>query len=262
MKNCTDIYKKGQNRSKKQDKARARKERDERPKPKAFPSSMDQPEPTLMGQLEHTSSYSLLASQSSCPQLDHDDLDQVDEYDLEEMDLKWQVAMIFLLENQEVLQEDWIIHIELYRIKENIDSGCSRHMTGNKAYLADIKTLMVGPVALEEEKSKLAFYLDYLSDSIKKHSVRSENQANLHAGQQESNQNTGTKDKIGVGDSEKEVETDQDCFELPIWHSYSSTKKGGPREEEQVFLDDLARLQRQEKEANEEAEALRKNLEQ
>ncbi|GJR91700.1 putative ribonuclease H-like domain-containing protein [Tanacetum coccineum] len=41
-----------------------------------------------------TSSYSLLASQSSCPQLDHEDLDQVDEYDLEEMDLKWQVAMI------------------------------------------------------------------------------------------------------------------------------------------------------------------------
>ncbi|GJV33599.1 hypothetical protein Tco_1393999 [Tanacetum coccineum] len=31
---------------------------------------------------------------SSCPQLDHEDLDQVDEYDLEEMDLKWQVAMI------------------------------------------------------------------------------------------------------------------------------------------------------------------------
>ncbi|GJU52847.1 putative ribonuclease H-like domain-containing protein, partial [Tanacetum coccineum] len=64
---------------------------------------------------------------------------------------------------------------------------------------------------------------------------------------------------------------DQDCFELPIWHSYSSTnpfvsksdkKRGSPREEEQIFLDDLARLQRQEKEANEEAEALRKNLEQ
>ncbi|GKC47590.1 hypothetical protein Tco_1065312 [Tanacetum coccineum] len=43
---------------------------------------------------EQTSSFSLLASQSSCPQLDHEDLDQVDEYDLEEMDLKWQVAMI------------------------------------------------------------------------------------------------------------------------------------------------------------------------
>ncbi|GKB16822.1 putative ribonuclease H-like domain-containing protein [Tanacetum coccineum] len=54
-------------------------------------------------------------------------------------------------------------------------------------------------------------------------------------------------------------------------HSYSSTntsssksdeKRRSPREEEQVFLDDLARLQRQEKEANEEAEALTRNLEQ
>ncbi|GJY92756.1 retrovirus-related pol polyprotein from transposon TNT 1-94 [Tanacetum coccineum] len=101
------------------------------------------------------------------------------------------------------------------------------------------------------------FDLDYLTDS-----VRSENQANIHAGQQESNQRPGTKDKIDAGDSEKEDESAQDCFELPIWHSYSSTKRGSPREEEQVFLDDLARLQRQEKEANEEAEALRKSLEQ
>ncbi|GJS94700.1 ribonuclease H-like domain-containing protein [Tanacetum coccineum] len=43
---------------------------------------------------EQTSSYSLLANQSSCPQLDHEDLEQLDENDLEEMDLKWQVAMI------------------------------------------------------------------------------------------------------------------------------------------------------------------------
>ncbi|GJT65543.1 putative ribonuclease H-like domain-containing protein [Tanacetum coccineum] len=115
------------------------------------------------------------------------------------------------------------------------------------------------------------FELDYLTDSMNYHSVRSENQANLHVGQQESNQNTGTKDKLDAGDSKKEDVSDQDCFELPIWHSYSSTnssaskldnERGGPREEEQVFLDDLERLQRQEKEANEEAEALRKNLEQ
>ncbi|GJY09337.1 ribonuclease H-like domain-containing protein [Tanacetum coccineum] len=53
--------------------------------------------PNLSGQntkFEQTSSYSLLANQSSCPQLDHEDLEQLDEYDLEEMDLKWQVAMI------------------------------------------------------------------------------------------------------------------------------------------------------------------------
>ncbi|GJU36338.1 hypothetical protein Tco_1184692 [Tanacetum coccineum] len=34
-------------------------------------------------QYEQTSSYSLLANQSSCPQLDHEDLEQLDEYDLE-----------------------------------------------------------------------------------------------------------------------------------------------------------------------------------
>ncbi|GJQ99547.1 putative ribonuclease H-like domain-containing protein [Tanacetum coccineum] len=114
------------------------------------------------------------------------------------------------------------------------------------------------------------FDLDYLTDSMNYHYVSSENQANIHAGQQETN-NTGTKDKIDAGDSEKEDESAQDCFKLPIWHSYSSTnpfvsksnhKIGSPRDEEQVFLDDLARLQRQEKESNEEAEALRKNLEQ
>ncbi|GKB32243.1 putative ribonuclease H-like domain-containing protein [Tanacetum coccineum] len=72
-----------------------------------------------------------------------------------------------------------------------------------------------------------------------------------------------------LGDSEKEDESAQDCFVLPIWPSYSSTitpvlttddKREGPREEEQVFMDELERLKRQEKEANEEAEALRKKF--
>ncbi|GKA54864.1 hypothetical protein Tco_0753813 [Tanacetum coccineum] len=38
--------------------------------------------------------YSFFANQSSGPQLDHENLEQLDEFDLEEMDLKWQVAMI------------------------------------------------------------------------------------------------------------------------------------------------------------------------
>ncbi|GJV86676.1 putative ribonuclease H-like domain-containing protein [Tanacetum coccineum] len=112
------------------------------------------------------------------------------------------------------------------------------------------------------------FDLDYLTDSMNYHPVSSENQANLHAGQQEANQNAGTEDIIDAGDSKKEDESAQDCFVLPIWSSYSSTitpdlktdeKREGPREEEQVFLDELERLKRQEKEANEEAEALRKD---
>nr|GEZ67593.1 putative ribonuclease H-like domain-containing protein [Tanacetum cinerariifolium] len=38
--------------------------------------------------------YSLFASQSSSPQLDNEDLKQIDVDDLEEMDLKWQMAML------------------------------------------------------------------------------------------------------------------------------------------------------------------------
>nr|GEZ72915.1 ribonuclease H-like domain-containing protein [Tanacetum cinerariifolium] len=37
--------------------------------------------------------YSFFANQSSGPQLDHEDLEQVDEFNLKEMDLKWHVAM-------------------------------------------------------------------------------------------------------------------------------------------------------------------------
>ncbi|GJU00553.1 putative ribonuclease H-like domain-containing protein [Tanacetum coccineum] len=68
-----------------------------------------------------------------------------------------------------------------------------------------------------------------------------------------------------VWDSKKEDESAQDCFVLPIWPSYSSTitpdlktyeKRDGPREEEQVFLEELDRLKRQEKEANRKDEAL------
>ncbi|GJU25049.1 hypothetical protein Tco_1163670, partial [Tanacetum coccineum] len=44
----------------------------------------------------------------------------------------------------------------------------------------------------------------------------SENQANKHAGPQEANPNAGTKDIIDAGDSEKEDESAQDCFVLPI----------------------------------------------
>ncbi|GJY88790.1 ribonuclease H-like domain-containing protein [Tanacetum coccineum] len=40
--------------------------------------------------------YSFFANQSSGPHLDHEDLEQLDEFDLEEMDLKWQVDMILI----------------------------------------------------------------------------------------------------------------------------------------------------------------------
>ncbi|GJT40234.1 putative ribonuclease H-like domain-containing protein [Tanacetum coccineum] len=117
------------------------------------------------------------------------------------------------------------------------------------------------------------FDLDYLTDSMNYQPVRSENQANKHAGPQEANQNAGTEENIDAGDSLIEAESAQDYFVLPIWSSYTSTVKSSKAGEEptkhpdfqqvdkedQVFLDELERLKRQEQDANDAAEALRKD---
>ncbi|GKB73158.1 putative ribonuclease H-like domain-containing protein, partial [Tanacetum coccineum] len=111
--------------------------------------------------------------------------------------------------------------------------------------------------------------------------VRSENQANKNVGPKEANHITGTQDNIDAGYSEMEVESAQDYFVLPIWSSYTSQSKDQKQrmkvkspnkhpnlkthekpvdKEDQFFLDELERLKRQEKDANDAAEALRKEF--
>ncbi|GKB89591.1 putative ribonuclease H-like domain-containing protein [Tanacetum coccineum] len=111
------------------------------------------------------------------------------------------------------------------------------------------------------------FDLDYLTDSMNYHPVSSKNQANIHAGQQEANHHAGTEDIIDAGDFEKKDESAQDCFVLPIWSSYSSTINPDLKTDEkpvdkddQVFLDELQRLKRQEKDVNDAVEALGKEF--
>ncbi|GJV28972.1 putative ribonuclease H-like domain-containing protein [Tanacetum coccineum] len=125
------------------------------------------------------------------------------------------------------------------------------------------------------------FDLDYLTDSMNYQQVSLENQANKHAGQQEANHNVGTEDIFVAGDSKKEAESAQDYFIQPIWSSYTSTVKRSTAKnageapdkhpnskseekpvdkEDQVFLDKLERLKRQEQNANDAAEALRKEF--
>ncbi|GJY08124.1 hypothetical protein Tco_0375178 [Tanacetum coccineum] len=189
-----------------------------------------------------------------------------------------------------------IIHRALQN-KGIVDSGCSRHMTGNKAYLAEYQDfngwdllafggskgglawliewtqlieLTIGIGGWVMKRPTWLFDLDYLTDSMNYQPVRSENQANQHAGLQEANQNAGTEDIIDAGDSKKEDESAQDYFILPIWSSYSLIIKRSRAEdagvaphkhpdlktdekpvdkEDQVFLDELERLKRQEKDA-------------
>ncbi|GJS50329.1 putative ribonuclease H-like domain-containing protein [Tanacetum coccineum] len=125
------------------------------------------------------------------------------------------------------------------------------------------------------------FGLDYLTDLMNYQPVRSENQANKHAGPKEANHNVGTEDNIDAGNFEIEAESAQAYFVLPIWSSYTSTVKSSKAKnageepnknpdlktdkklvdkEDQVFLDELERLKRQEQYANDAAEALRKEF--
>ncbi|GJY65386.1 putative ribonuclease H-like domain-containing protein, partial [Tanacetum coccineum] len=84
------------------------------------------------------------------------------------------------------------------------------------------------------------FDLDYLTDSMNYQHVRSENQANKHAGPQEANHNAGTQDKIDACDYKKEDKSAQDYFILPIWSSYSSTiKRSTAKDAEIPALEDI-----------------------
>ncbi|GJX73011.1 putative ribonuclease H-like domain-containing protein [Tanacetum coccineum] len=91
----------------------------------------------------------------------------------------------------------------------------------------------------------------------------------------------GTEDNIDARNSKIEAESAQDYFVLPIWSSYTSTVKSSKAKnageepnknpnlktdekpvdkEDQVFLDELERLKRQEQDANDVVEALRKEF--
>ncbi|GKA60323.1 retrovirus-related pol polyprotein from transposon TNT 1-94 [Tanacetum coccineum] len=110
-----------------------------------------------------------------------------------------------------------------------------------------------------------------------------ENQANITCRSKESNHmQVPTKIKnFDAGNSKMEVESAQDYFVLPIWSSYTLTVKSSKAknksekstkntdlktnekpvdQEDQAFLDELERLKRQEKEANDAVEALRKEF--
>ncbi|GKC17122.1 putative ribonuclease H-like domain-containing protein [Tanacetum coccineum] len=125
------------------------------------------------------------------------------------------------------------------------------------------------------------FDLDYLTDSMNYQPVTAENKANKTAGPKEANHNAGTQDNIDAGNSEMEAEPAQEYFVLPLWSSYTSTVKSskakngdektngdtGPMtneepkdQDDQAFLEELERLKRQEKEANDAAEVFRKEF--
>nr|GEV41621.1 hypothetical protein [Tanacetum cinerariifolium] len=146
-----------------------------------------------------------------------------------------------------------------------VNSECSRHMTGNKAYLADYQEINDGGfVAFGSSRDKI---------------TGKGNQTNKNAGLQDTNGNACTQDNVDVG---KEV-SDQLYIVFPLWSSISSTFKSSddkaaadkPKDdtgsktvkepinkEDQAYSDEFDRLISQEKEASDAADAFRKEFEQ
>nr|GEW92239.1 hypothetical protein [Tanacetum cinerariifolium] len=120
------------------------------------------------------------------------------------------------------------------------------------------------------------FDLDYLTNYMNYEPVSVENQANKSAGPKEANSSAGTQANDDQGANSEEINLNEEHFVLPIWSAYStSVRSSGDKIEkntgfktcekpvsqvEQVFLKDLEKLKRQEKEANDAAESLKKNI--
>nr|GEU51825.1 hypothetical protein [Tanacetum cinerariifolium] len=123
-------------------------------------------------------------------------------------------------------------------------------MTRNKAYLVEYQAFNGGPFSFGGSK-----------------------------GPKEANNSAGTQDNIDAGNFEMEADPAQEYFVLPLWSSYTSTIKSSKAknrgkklngdtslkknkepldQEDQAFLEELERLKRQEKEADDAAETLRK----
>nr|GFA70735.1 ribonuclease H-like domain-containing protein [Tanacetum cinerariifolium] len=101
-----------------------------------------------------------------------------------------------------------------------------------------------------------------------------ENQANKFAGPKEANNSAGTQANDDQSANSKEIKLHEEHFVLPIWSAYlTNVKRSGDKIEmntdfktcekpvsqvEQIFLEELEKLKRQEKEANDAAESIRK----
>ncbi|GJV46810.1 ribonuclease H-like domain-containing protein [Tanacetum coccineum] len=92
------------------------------------------------------------------------------------------------------------------------------------------------------------FDIDFLTDSMNYQPVRSENQANKTAGPKEVNHSAVKSSEAKNEGKKPDKDTGSKTIEEPV------------DQEDQAFLEELKKLQRQEKEANDAAEALRKKF--
>nr|GEU87182.1 putative ribonuclease H-like domain-containing protein [Tanacetum cinerariifolium] len=139
-----------------------------------------------------------------------------------------------------------------------VDSGCSRHMMRNKAYLVDYQDFNRGPVAFGGSKIRITGQKGLRENTVMPElynkmellrPITAENKANKTTGPKETNNSVGTQDSFDAGNSKIEAEHAQEYYVLPLCRSGRSS-----------LLEELEKLKKQEKEANDAAETLRKTF--
>nr|GEU35462.1 putative ribonuclease H-like domain-containing protein [Tanacetum cinerariifolium] len=181
----------------------------------------------------------------------------------------------------------------LGKFKENSDEGfLVGYSLNSKAFrVYNLKTKRVEEnlhIKFLENKTNVVrkgptwlFDLDYLTDSMTYQPVTAENKANIIAGPKEANNSVGTQDNINAGNSDMEAKHVQEYFVLLLWSSYTLTVKSSKEknkdeklirdtgsktneelvdQEDQVFLEELKRIKRQEKEADDATDTFRKTF--
>ncbi|GJW94519.1 hypothetical protein Tco_0174191 [Tanacetum coccineum] len=190
----------------------------------------------------------------SCPQLDHEDLEQIDEYDLEEMDLKCFDKTKLKLQCHRLC-----IFARECRIKGNQDnrkrdawnSGSNGWETNGtkRRTLNHVSEPVVKRINVECQPR-----FGLLAPIIEEYESDSEDDLNHLIRDCDFNEKRmARKDELNNRWNNVQRVNKQNKFVPSAVLTRTMYK-----EEEQVFLDELEKLKRQEKEANEEAEALRK----
>nr|GEX36953.1 retrovirus-related Pol polyprotein from transposon TNT 1-94 [Tanacetum cinerariifolium]GEX40006.1 retrovirus-related Pol polyprotein from transposon TNT 1-94 [Tanacetum cinerariifolium] len=87
-----------------------------------------------------------------------------------------------------------------------VDSGCSRHMTGNKAHLAYYQEFKGGSVAFGGSNGRITG----------KGTIKAENQGNKFVGLQKANHSVGTQTNADQGANSKKIDLYDEHFVLPV----------------------------------------------
>ncbi|GKF12256.1 hypothetical protein Tco_0050182 [Tanacetum coccineum] len=138
-------------------------------------SSTNIPETEVLAGFADEVIYSLFAKQTKDLDLLHEDLEHIDDIDIEEMDINWQIAMIairmkkFYKKTRKHTEAEETNHAlmaisssnEEHPLKNMVDrgifdSGCSGHMTGNKDQLEDFEEFNRGSVTFGVSKGYIS----------------------------------------------------------------------------------------------------------